>query len=73
MEYQVREDSLIPHQQRVIEETKELTIKLNALKLFIDTNPIFKTIDQKEQKRLNRQFLFMELYWGILSERINNF
>lgn len=73
MKYQIESKSDLPHQQRVIDEAKELSIKLNALDVFIDTNPIFMGLDEKEQKRLLRQVTFMELYWGVLAERINNF
>jgi len=67
-------NSQLPHQQRVIIEANELTDKLNALNSFVTTdNAIFMKLDEKEQKRLIRQLTFMELYWGVLHERINNF
>ena len=65
-------EELPAHQQRVIEEANVLAVKLNALKDFSE-GAIFSTLDAKEQGRLRRQFIFMELYWGVLHERINNF
>lgn len=75
MEYQKSlKQSELPHQQRVIIEVNELTDKLNALNSFVTPdNAIFIKLDEKEQKRLIRQLTFMELYWGVLHERINNF
>ena len=63
----------LPHQVRVVIECDELTDKLNALTSFIESNDLYKKLDSKEQKRLQRQLTFMELYWGVLIERINNF
>ena len=64
--------SELPHQQRVIEEQKELCLKVNNLHSFFQT-PLYDSIDKDEQYRLGKQFIFMELYLGILNERINNF
>lgn len=65
--------SELPHQQRVIVECDELTDKLNALNSFVESNDLYKKLDSKEQRRLQRQLTFMELYWAVLMERINNF
>lgn len=62
----------LAHQQRVVDEVNELTDKLNNLSKFIEGS-VFINLDNKEQKRLIRQLTFMELYWGVLHERINNF
>lgn len=62
-----------PHQQRVVDERKELTEKLDKLKAFIETNPVFKTLSTDEQGRLNRQFDVMAEYSSILGQRIAAF
>lgn len=61
--------SIQPHEQRVIEEQKELEIKLNALFYFLEKNqPSF--IDDKNWRLLNWQFNAMQIYNDILKERI---
>ena len=62
-----------PHQQRVVNEKTELDDKLGKLHDFIQENPIFKTLPEDEQKRLQRQDLVMAEYSQILSERIEAF
>jgi hypothetical protein len=62
-----------PHQQRVVEEKKELDEKLDKLKAFIETSPIFKGLHQDERGRLNRQFDVMAEYSSILAQRIAAF
>lgn len=62
-----------PHQQRVIDEKSELDKKIYALYEFIQNNEIFKSLDEKEQDRLNRQHSSMLVYSGILNERISAF
>jgi hypothetical protein len=62
-----------PHQQRVINELFELEEKLNNLRTFIQSNPIFNTLDATEQGRLIQQSEVMAKYSQILDERINAF
>ncbi len=62
-----------PHQQRVVDEKTELDERLGKLHDFIQENPIFKTLPEDEQKRLQRQDLVMAEYSQILSERIAAF
>jgi hypothetical protein len=62
-----------PHQQRVVDEKAELNEKLGKLHDFIQDNPIFKTLPEDEQKRLQRQDLVMAEYSQILGERIEAF
>lgn len=62
-----------PHQQRVVDEKKELDEKLDKLKAFIETNPIFNNLPDDERGRLGRQFDVMEEYSRILSQRISAF
>ncbi len=58
------------HQQRVVEEKKELDIKGNALSRFINESPIFQTLDTEEQDRLTAQQDVMWQYSKILGERL---
>lgn len=62
-----------PHQERVVNEKKELDEKLDKLKAFIDTSPTFKGLHEDERGRLNRQFDVMAEYSSILSQRIEAF
>jgi hypothetical protein len=62
-----------PHQQRVVDEKKDLDEKINKLKAFIETNPTFKTLPDDERRRLGRQFDAMAEYSSILSQRIAAF
>jgi hypothetical protein len=63
----------LAHQDRVIDEVTELSKKLTDLSKFIYENKFFLNLDIEEQKRMIRQSVFMELYFGVLCERINNF
>lgn len=69
----VEDATIPPHQKRVIEEQVELETKYTNLKIFINSNPIFKSLNEKEQLRLSSQLKVMEEYNNILKERINNF
>ena len=62
-----------PFQQRVIDEKDQNDKRLEALGLFIASNPIFQTLDQEEQKRLKRQHELMTELSSVLGERIQNF
>ena len=62
-----------PHQQRVVDEAKELMIKIEALTNFIINNSIFHSLSENEQSRLRRQLIVMIDYHDILEERIINF
>jgi hypothetical protein len=61
-----------PHEQSVIDEHRELTEKLNRLRIFFDT-PIFRGLDEAEQMRLRAQAGFMDGYQDMLRERISAF
>jgi hypothetical protein len=61
-----------PHQQRVIDEHKELQEKLAKLIVFTQS-PIYGNLDNAEQLRLSRQAKYMELYLSVLEERITAF
>lgn len=69
----VTKDSLQPHEERVINEVKELDIKITALDNFIENNEIYKKLSEDEQIRLIQQVRAMEYYFSILVERIENF
>ncbi len=60
---------LPPHQQRVIDEKRELDEKLTKLEAFFGT-PIFADLDEGEKSRLERQEEAMVSYSRILGERI---
>ncbi len=63
----------LPHQQRVVDEAKELFIKIEALTTFFVDNLVFETLPPDEQSRLRRQLIVMIDYHNILEERINAF
>jgi hypothetical protein len=64
-----------PYQERVVAEKKELDEKLAKLKAFCfdDGNKTFNTLSSEERNRLERQFDAMQVYAGILDERIAAF
>ena len=62
-----------PHQERVVTEKAELDEKRTRLISFIGTNATYRTLDQVDQFRLNRQLEAMTLYSNILGERIAAF
>lgn len=64
--------TLQPHQQRVVDEKRELDEKLSKLTAF-GTTPTFAALPAEEQGRLNRQHAIMEEYSRILGERIEAF
>jgi hypothetical protein len=59
-----------PHQQRVLDEKRELDERLSKLDAFILDNPLFTKLPPDEQERLARQSKAMAVYSGILDERI---
>ena len=63
------------HQVRVIEEQKELALKIEKLEAFItdDNNPTFAKLDIPERARLRAQLTHMQNYDGILKQRIAAF
>ena len=62
-----------PHQERVVNEKKELDEKLDKLKAFIETSSVFKSLPDDERRRLELQFDVMTEYSSILSQRIAAF
>lgn len=61
--------SLLPYQQRVVEEKAELDSKLLALTSFFST-ATFAHLNGDEQRRLQRQAAAMLDYTAVLGERI---
>lgn len=64
---------MLPHQERVIEEKRELDDRAIKLSDFIGNSPLFDDIDPDEQERLKEQ---NELMWAlseILKQRIESF
>lgn len=61
-----------PHQVRVVEEKRDLLVKVEALGRFLGT-PIFASLPYEEQSRLRRQLGVMQQYADILEERVRNF
>jgi len=62
-----------PHQQRVLDELKDLTKKSFDLYNFIKTEFFTERLDSEEQQRLKQQLIVMQTYESILIQRINNF
>jgi hypothetical protein len=71
--YEIKSKSALPHQQRVIAEANDLGDRVSKLKLFIDENEIFKGLGKDEQFRMTKQLVFMDAYFDVLKERIDNF
>lgn len=62
-----------PHQQRVLDEMRELTERLSKLDAFILENPVYLGLPVSERDRLGKQSKAMAAYAGILNERIAQF
>jgi hypothetical protein len=71
--YKIDSKSELPHQQRVIEEANELGVKIEALDVFVNSNPIFHKLEINESERLRHQRFIMKSYFKILKERIDSF
>lgn len=61
------------HQQRVVDEKRELDLKAKALSVFIAASPVFETLDPDEKERLHEQSHVMQQYSDILADRIAAF
>lgn len=62
-----------PHEERVVNEMRDVAVKLTALREFICSNPIFQKLPLDEQARLKTQEFHMSMYWRVLGDRIDNF
>lgn len=65
--------SYAPHQQRVIDEKTQLADRLEKLKAFIASNPLFEDLAEIEQDALRDQADAMQTYLDILVDRISRF
>jgi len=65
-------ETLLPYQQRVVDEKAELDQKLDALHASHD-GPLFPRLTSAEQARMNLQAHYMARYSEILGERIAAF
>ena len=72
-EFKIVLASSLTHEQRVIVEANELSVKVVALKTFIDSNPVFEKLEMDEKERLHLQYNLMKSYFEILEKRILNF
>jgi hypothetical protein len=63
---------MAPHQQRVVDEQKELAGRIERLTSFT-TGPVFAGLPEAERSRLSRQLYHMEQYDRALLERIGAF
>lgn len=62
-----------PHQQRVVDEAKDLEDKVTKLKSFIAGNPIFASLNSLQKGLLISQVNAMNVYLEILNLRIASF
>jgi len=62
-----------PHQQRVIDEQRELNDKLSKLSSFMATTSFVELVQMDERKRLIVQQAIMKKYNAILCDRIKAF
>lgn len=73
MDNQQTEKQYLPHQQRVVDELKELKDKRTKLLAFIQESEQFKTLDQVDKDLLTEQYEAMVWYDVILTKRIERF
>lgn len=64
---------MLPHQERVISEQKELAEKIIKLTIFLTDLDHVNLMDQEEWKRLHMQLEIMTEYSIILVSRIRDF
>lgn len=63
---------MMAHQERVIEERRELVEKLEKLKAFF-SSPVYDKLETDEQARLQEQSVYMDQYAEVLQRRIAAF
>lgn len=63
---------MLPHQERVVEEKKQVSERLSSLLNFFQTS-LFASLDEAEQMRLRNQARFMDGYAAVLEDRIRAF
>lgn len=65
-----KKDKYPSHVQRMIDEYKELDDRINKLASFINTNPIFETLQDEEQEDMKAQLIWMHKYISVLANRL---
>ena len=70
-----KENTMQPHQERVVVEKKELDEKLEKLLAFIDAGkgPVYAKLVTEERERLTTQARIMREYSDVLADRITAF
>lgn len=64
-----KKDKYPSHVQRMIDEYKELDDRINKLASFINTNPIFETLQNEEREDMKAQLIWMHKYIKVLANR----
>jgi hypothetical protein len=67
------ESTIPPHEQRVLDEKRELDEKLSKLGAFIDASPVFNGLPDDEKEELVEQRSAMYQYSEVLGARIARF
>ena len=65
-----KKDKYPSHVQRMIDEYKELDDCINKLASFINTNPIFETLQNEELEDMKTQLIWMHKYISVLANRL---
>ena len=65
-----KKDKYPSHVQRMIDEYKELDDRINKLASFINTNPIFETLQNEEREDMKAQLIWMHKYINVLANRL---
>ena len=65
-----KKDKYPSHVQRMIDEYKELDDRINKLASFINTNPIFETLQDEEREDMKAQLIWMHKYISVLANRL---
>ena len=66
----LKKDKYPSHVQRMIDEYKELDDRINKLASFINTNPIFETLQNEEREDIKAQLIWMHKYINVLANRL---
>ena len=64
---------LEPHQQRVVEETEQLRVRMQGLKQMLASDTYKGLTDMDEAADLLSQYDAMLVYWKILQRRVQRF
>lgn len=65
-----KKDKYPSHVQRMIDEYKELDDRINKLASFINTNPIFETLQNEEREDMKAQLIWKHKYISVLANRL---